>query len=377
LGRDLARKRASRDQHGGGLPIECTAHGDGNARTDCVARQVVTERQRTILRRDHVRLDEFVQRRQQRRWCRVEHRGDVIEGEAPAERRRDDGNPARQFRHAIQPALHPVADSIRQTGFDDPDCATVDPHQSLFAQPRQQLDEQVGTAARSCRQLQEGCVGFRQQHIFDDARDGFVFERSEHQSLGAPPFQIVQRGSYLGRCATRPRCEKPTDGHRRQARGQRADRRRRSGVGPLQVVEHDDDGRRGCSIVKKGFDVPQEPIPLLGRLERRTQGIPLEDRRLPFEQRLEQRGELHDRRARIARARADGHALMPCERLHLVEQPALAHAGPSFDDGDGGPPGRDPIQAFGNRPELGIPAPDGRAIDVGLAQDAPRGRAWR
>ena len=135
---------------------------------------------------------------------------------------------------------------------------------------------------------------------------------------------MIHRAPNLGRSLTGTKGDHPADRYRRQTRRQGAKRRRRAAVGPLNVIEADQQGPIERGPLKQGFEILQEPISLLRRSVRVAQRGAFEDRGRALEQGLHQHRKLDDSVGGVGHTAADSYRQAARHRRNLADKAALA-----------------------------------------------------
>ena len=143
---------------------------------------------------------------------------------------------------------------------------------------------------------------------------------------------MLDRAEELRRALLGAEGEDPGDRQVGEADGQRAQRRRGPAVGPLQVVERDQQRPVECGALEHRLQVLQQPVPLLGQRAKLPQPGSLEQRARAVEQRGHQRSELDDPGAGLGRAGADPEREPSRDPGRLRQQAGLAHARLSLDE---------------------------------------------
>ena len=159
-----------------------------------------------------------------------------------------------------------------------------------------------------------------------------VAERAEDDPLGAAAVQMLDRAEELRRALPGAEGEDPGDRQVGEADGQRAQRRRGPTVGPLQVVERDQQRPAEGRALEHRLQVLQQPVPLLGQRVKLLQPGSLEQRVRAVEERRHQRSELDDPGAGLGRAGADPEREPSRDPRRLRQQTRLAHARLSLDE---------------------------------------------
>jgi hypothetical protein len=304
---------------------------------------------------EHTAVQELFQRLHERgRWF-VEHRRDVAEGELPPERRRDCRDTTGVVGDPVQPMAHAGAEALWYALVDQFRPACVDPYERLLTESGHELHKQVRAAAGACRHVEERVVGLGAEKVGRDLRDRGLVQGEEGQPFGAAPLQLVEGGTDLDRRRPGPDREEPSDRHGGQVHRQGPERGRRGVVRPLQVVEADDDRGLERGSFQERFDVLEQPVALLGRRVCGAERVAFEDGLGAFVQGFQERGELHDRVTGIASPACDSHRPAPGHRLHLGEQPALAHAGRPFDHESRASAREQAVQVLADRGQLAVP----------------------
>ena len=143
---------------------------------------------------------------------------------------------------------------------------------------------------------------------------------------------MLDRAEELRRALVGAEGEDPGDRQVREADGQRAQRRCGPAVGPLQVVERDQQRPVECGALEHRLQVLQQPVPLLGQRVKLPQPGSLEQRVRAIEQRGHQRSELDDPGARLGGADADPEREPSRHPCRLGQQAGLAHPRLSLDE---------------------------------------------
>ncbi len=164
--------------------------------------------------------------------------------------------------------------------------------------------------------------------------DGGVVERAEDDRLGAAVVEMLDRAAQRRRALAGAKGEDPGDGHAGDADGQRAQRRRGSAVGPLQVVERDQQRPSERGALEHRLQVLQQPVSLLGQRVKVPQPGSFEQRMRAVEERGHQRGELDDPRTGLGRTATDPEREPSRDPCRLRQEAGLAHARLPLDEHD-------------------------------------------
>ena len=262
---DLDGRGAGREEHVGRLAVERLAGRQRDAVTNGVAGDVMAECETVAALDEHPAVDELLHRAEQPRRGPVEHGGQVRKGEPAAERGRDRGGLARGRGDAAQPLAHRGLDAPGQPGFDQLGLTGDNADQGLVTEAGQQLHEQERTAARALDEVEERVVGFGVHYVLGHLGHGGVVERSEDDPLGPAVVQMLDRAEELRRALVGAEGEDPTDRQVAEPDGQRAQCRGGPAVGPLEVVERDQERPVQCGALEHRLQVLQQPVTLLGQ----------------------------------------------------------------------------------------------------------------
>ena len=148
----------------------------------------------------------------------------------------------------------------------------------------------------------------------------------------------------------------PADRQGSQAGRQGAYRCPGAAVGPLQVVEADQDRLAQGGLLEQRLDVLQQPVTLLAGGVRIPECGTLEQRLRPPEQRVHQHGQLYGRVAGLGHAVADSETASLRGRGGVLDQAALTESRGAFDQPAGPGPAPQPGQVIVQRSQLVVPA---------------------
>ncbi|HET6171692.1 MAG TPA: hypothetical protein VFD90_03745 [Gaiellales bacterium] len=261
---------------------QCVAH--------CLAYEVVAEGQSAVHLGEKVQAKQLVDCSEQGRRRRFEHRAQIGECESPPEYRRDASDLTRLGRHTRKAVAHAVANSRREASREQNADTGIDLNETFLQEPEDQLDQEKWVAPSSLGDLQQGGIRFGADDVRDHLRDGCIVELPEAQALCSDRIGEAPDGaSELRRRLVGAEREQPDDRKAGQPLGQRAYGREAPVVGPLQIIEADEDGRLERGSLEQGLQVLQKPISLLREHVQITQGASVQERRFALDQCVDQR----------------------------------------------------------------------------------------
>ena len=187
----------------------------------------------------HPRVNELLHRAEQCRRQSVEHVGEVGEREPAAERGGNRGGLPSGRGDGAQTLAHREPDAAGQARLDQLGPTADDADQVLVPQARQQLDEHERAAVRALDEVEERVVGLGVHDVFGHLGHGGLAEWAEDDPLSAATVQMRDRDAEMRRALLGPEGNDPGDRQVGEADGQRKQRRRGATVGPLLVVERD------------------------------------------------------------------------------------------------------------------------------------------
>src|SRR5207302_1929117 len=120
------------------------------------------------------------------------------------------------------------------------------------------------------------------------------------------------------------------------------ERRRRSTVHPVRVVDADQERRLERGALEERLEVPEEPEPLFRLRPRVRELTAIEQGFRPLEQRRQESGKLHHALARLGGGRADPETKAASDAGDLGEQATLSHPGAAPEENDPSGPLGDP-----------------------------------
>jgi hypothetical protein len=227
--------------------------------------------------------------------------------------------------------------------------------QILVPQPGQQLHEYEWPAVRAPGQVEERVVGFGVHHVLGHLGHGGVVEWAEDDPLSAAVLQMPDRSDELRGALVGAEGEDPGNRQVGEANGQRTQRRRCPTVGPLQVVERDQQRSVQSSALEQRLQILQQPVPLLGERVELPEPGSLEQRVRAVEQSVHQRSQLDDPGTRFGCASADPKREPSRDSSRLRQQAGLAHARLSVDEHYRADARAHPVELNTDRREFGVP----------------------
>jgi hypothetical protein len=180
--------------------------------------------------------------------------------------------------------------------------------------------------------------------------------------------EVLDRAQQLRRALVGAEGDDPGDRNRGEADGQGAERCRGPAVGPLLIVEGDQDRAVERGALEHRLEVLEQPVALLGQGVELPQPGSLQHRLRAVEQRRHQRRELHDARAGLRSAGADPDREPSCDPRGLRQQAALAHAGLALDEHHAAGPGARAVELDTDPREFGVPATNDGSGREGVGQ---------
>jgi hypothetical protein len=202
----------------------------------------------------------------------------------------------------------------------------------FVAEARDQLREHERAAVRVPDEVEKRVVGLGVHDVLGHLGHGGVVERAEGDRLGAAAVEVLDRAEQRRRAPARAEGEDPGDRQGREADGQRAQRRCGPAVGPLQIVERDQQRPIECRALEHRLQILQQPISLLRQRVKLPKPGSVEQRVRAVEERGHQRSELDDPRAGLGGADADPERKPSRNPCRLGQQAGLAHPRLSLDE---------------------------------------------
>jgi hypothetical protein len=210
--RDLDGKCAVGQQHVGRLTVKRAPNRDRGAGPHCFADQVVSECQPIADLSEDVSLDKFLDRVNQLRDRQLGQLGQLVDGESPAQRRRERRHPVCGRGHPQQPNTHVVTDASWHPVFEEPRPAGFDSHHAFGLQAAEELDKQERVSPNLIGFPQKFTVRLSTQDVGGDLDDGLTPERAEPDHLGPGVFQLVLDALQQRRALVRAGRHHPADG---------------------------------------------------------------------------------------------------------------------------------------------------------------------
>ena len=232
----------------------------------------------------------------------------------------------------------PVVDEGRPT--------RVEGDEQVVLEAAAELDEQERVPLNPLRPLEEFVVRLAAKDVRGDLRDGVPIERSEAEIVGGTGL-----GQFLlcflngGNTLVRSEGQHPHDRQRRESLWELAHRDRAAGARPMEIVETDQERVLKCRFFDQRLDVLEEPEEELRRGVEVTQAPAIGQRRIAFEEGVEERPEF-DHPAGLGSSAPDSERELGGDPSALVEESSLAEAGAPLDHD----------HAAGTPPNLGQPA---------------------
>jgi hypothetical protein len=216
----------------------------------------------------------------------------------------------------------------------------------LLPQTREQFQEKERVPLRALGQGQQGVVGSSAIDVSRHRGDSGPIQAPQNRLAGPVAEQLGDGAPQITARLHRAEGQHPADRHRSQPGRQRAYRCLGATVGPLQVVEADQDRLAQRGLLEQRLDVLQQPVPLLAGCVRIPERGTVEQRLSPAEQRVHQHGQLYRRVAGLGHAVADSEASLPRCRHGVLDQSALAKSRATFKQPAGPGPAPQPRQGL-------------------------------
>ena len=194
---------------------------------------------------------------------------------------------------------------MRQPSIDQLSPTLDDPDPLLIAKAEKHLDGKVRTAAALFEEPEDVLAGLDPEQVGREHGHRDLIERSDRDLGRAEALHPVERACSWCRLAYRPKPHDPGDRKGGQPNGECAERRRRSTIHPVCVVDADQEGRLERLAFEERLELSEQPEPLFRLSSSAGKLAPIDQRFRPFEQCRQESSELHDALARLGGGGAD------------------------------------------------------------------------
>ena len=311
-------------EHGRGVAVQGLADGAGQLAVNGVSDEIVPEAQRGRAMLDQQPGPGGLQDRAEEAPAPLAHDGGEIGNREVGS---EDGGDLKEFLRAR-----------RQAADVGPDSSVEFPGKALALQPglpvtehdtaradqrAQQFGEIERVALGLVHQAGQRPVGAGAQHVCGNLGDRVWREGPDRNPPGAKIGQAPEQSVHGSGDRCRAAGEDPRDRHREQLCGQRRHGLHGCLIGPLKVVDRDQDRPCGGGRFERGVQPVQQPQPLIGQ-PGKVQPVAAEDRGFTGAQRGDQRAQRGDPVEFVGPRRRDGEPPPGGEPCRVLDQPGLA-----------------------------------------------------
>ncbi len=239
LDSNFDRQGAGLEQDTCRLAIERAARGDRDAGADRLACDVVPEGQPLVSLNEQVRLEELTDRGQQVRCRPSERPRQFVKGERATKRSRDGHGVARLVGQSAEPLAHLHLHAPGELLVDQLGLAVDETDPVFLLQPEQGFDDQEWVAVAFRQLLENRLIGARGEHVRRQLHDRVVVERAENDRMRAVSLQLFERVHQRCRLARGAKGDDPCNRQSHESHRQRPNRRSRTTVCPVRIVDGD------------------------------------------------------------------------------------------------------------------------------------------
>src|ERR671919_2232146 len=185
---------------------------------DCLADQIVLERELLSALPEDAGLDQLLDRLQQRGRGNAKHGCEIGEGEPSPQRSRHRRELTRWIRQAGEALLHARAEPVGKPVGDQDRTSGLDSNKPFLPQTLKQLSQKERVAAGLAGHEQQVPVGLGPQHVARYLSHGGFVEWLQYESFRSLACKMLDGAAKLPRAPIRTHRNDPSDRKRGQAR---------------------------------------------------------------------------------------------------------------------------------------------------------------